>query len=68
MTNEEIKKLLLKENSNVVEWLPLIEHYILEKKGVMVKINLPSNMVQLELYSIAWKTVFKYYAEQQLVN
>lgn len=64
MTDNEIKKLLEKEHSDITEWIPLIQQYILERKGITVTINMPKNMMQHELYSLAWKTVFKYYANK----
>lgn len=64
MTNDEIRTLIQKEHSDISEWIPLIEQYIYEHRNIKVSINSPRNMIQHELYAIAWKTVYKYYANK----
>lgn len=64
----QIKEILLKEVTDLVEWLDIIRAYIYEKKGVDIgQIKYPNpNHPHFQLFLIAQDTCWKHYAEKLL--
>lgn len=61
ITQEEAKKLLLKENISDVEVCDIIQRYIYDRKHVEIKINRPQDMIRLQLMSEMYMSALKWY-------